>query len=81
MSPLAPKLAPIGPDQVERALELDPIDDDPDQVAVADLADRAAGQGLGADVADAGAGRDAGEPGVGDDRDVLAEREMLERRR
>ena len=43
------------------------------------LADRAAGQRLGADVADAGAGRDAGEARVGDHRDVLAPGQVLER--
>ena len=37
-----------------------------DQVAVAEFADRAAGQRFGADVADAGPGGDAGEAGVGD---------------
>src|SRR5208337_1143134 len=52
------KLAPLGPDQVERAPEVEPIDLDPDQVAVADLAQRAAGECLAADVADAGARRD-----------------------
>ncbi len=51
-----------------------------DQVAVADPPDRPAGEGFGADVADAGAGRDAREPGVGDDGDLLAERQMLEGR-
>ena len=56
------------------------VDHDPDQVAVAQLADRAAGQRLGADVADAGAGGDAGEARVGEDGDVLAERQVLERR-
>ena len=49
--------------------------DDANQVAVAHLADRAAGQGLGADVADAGAGGDAGEAGVGEHGDVAAPRQ------
>ena len=60
-------------DEVDAAFELVAVDDDLDAVAVAHLADRAAGQRLRADVADAGAGRDAGEAGVGQHRDVLAE--------
>ena len=51
-----------------------------DAVAVAKRADRAAGQRLRPDVADAGAGRDAGEARVGDERDWLADVEVLERR-
>ena len=70
------ELDALGTDQVERPFELDPVDDDPDEVAVAELADRPAGQRLGADVSDAGAGGNAREPGVGQDRDVLAERQI-----
>ena len=78
---LGAELDTLGADQVERAFEVDAIDDDPDQVAVADLAERAAGEGFGADVADAGPRRDAGEPGVGQHGDLLAEREVPQRRR
>src|SRR6185312_14139859 len=35
---LGPELRALGADQVDRAFQLDPIDDDPDQVAVPDLA-------------------------------------------
>ena len=49
-------------------------------VAVAHLADRAAGQRLRADVADARPRRDAGKAGVGQHRDVLAEVEVLQGR-
>ena len=71
------ELDALGTDQVHRAFEPDPVDDDPDQVAVADPADRSSRERLGADVADAGAGGDAREPGVGQDGDLLAEREVL----
>ena len=77
---LGAELHALGPDQVERTFELHAIDDDPDEVAVADPAQRAAGQGLGADVTDAGTRRDAREPGIGQDGDLLAERQVSQRR-
>ena len=66
-------------DEIDRPFERAAIDDDLDEVAVAQLADRAAGQRFGRDVADARAGRHAAEPRVGDDRDVLAERQVPQR--
>ena len=71
------ELDSVGTDQVERPFELDAVDDDPDQVAVAELADRPAGQRLGTDMSDARAGGNAREPGVGQDRHVLAERQDI----
>src|SRR5204863_10175925 len=68
-------------DQIDRAFEFVAIDDDADLIAIANLAERAARERLGADVADAGAGRDSGETRVGQDGNVLAEAEVLERRR
>ena len=59
--------------EVDGAFELHAVDADLDGVALAELADGAAGEGFGRDVADAGAGGDAAEAGVGDDGDVLAE--------
>ena len=56
-----------------------PVDDDLDDVAVAQLADRTAGQRLGRDVADAGTGGHAAEAGVGEHRHVFAERQILQR--
>ena len=57
------------------------VDHDPHEVAVPELPDRTTGQGLRRHVPDAGAGRDAREPGVGQQRHVLAPRHVLERRR
>ena len=70
----------VGADQVDGAFEAVAVDHDPDQVAVADPADRPPRQRLGTDVADARTGRDAREPGVGQDGDLLAEREVLQGR-
>ena len=67
-------------DEIDRALELHAIDDDLDQIAIAELADRAAGQRFGRDVSDARARRHAAEPRVGEDGDVLAERQISKRR-
>ena len=67
---------PSAPTRSSEPSRLNAVDDDANQIAVAQLADRSAGQRLGADVADAGAGRDAGEPGVGQDGDLLAERQV-----
>src|SRR5262249_14434500 len=55
------------------------VDDDLDTVTVLHLADRPAGERLGADMTDARPRRDAAEPGVGEHGDVLAEAEVLER--
>ena len=52
--------------------EVDAVDLDRDQIAVAQLADRPAGERLGADVADAGARGDAGEARVGEQGDAAA---------
>src|SRR5439155_20360583 len=68
-------------DQVHTPLEAVTVHDDLDEVAVQHLADRPAGERLGADVADARARGDAGEARIGDHRDVLAPREVLERGR
>ena len=68
-----------GVQQVDRTFQLYPVDDDLDGFAVPDLPDRASGQSLGGDMTDAGAGGNAAEPRVGDDGDVLAEIEVLER--
>ena len=54
------------------------VDHDLDEVAVAQLADGAAGERFRRYVADAGAGRDAAEASIGDDGDVLAEGQMLQ---
>src|SRR5262249_19528233 len=62
------------------AFQLRSVNDYLNTVAVADLADGAAGQRFGADVTDAGPRRDAGEAGVGQDGDVLAETQVLEGR-
>src|SRR5437016_14172912 len=56
------------------------VDDDANAVAVAQLAERAAGQCLRADVTDAGPGADAGKTGVGDQGHFAPPREMLEGR-
>ena len=69
------ELDSVGTDKIERPFQLDPVDNDPDHIAVAQLADRSAGQGLGADVSDAGARGNAGESRIGQDRHVLAERQ------
>ncbi len=66
-------------DQVDRALQAVPVHDDLDEVAVQHAADGTAGEGLRADVADARAGGHAGEAGVGEDGDLLAPRQVLER--
>src|SRR5207302_962370 len=65
-------------DQVDRAFQLVAVDDDLDAVAVAELADRAAGEGLRRHVADARPGAHTGKPRVRDHRDVLAERQELQ---
>src|SRR5262249_44178398 len=53
---------------------------DLDAIAVTHLANRTTCQCLRPDVADTGAGRNTREAGVGQDRDLLAEAQMLERR-
>ena len=60
--------------------EIDAIDHDADAVAVAKLAERAAGQRFGADVADALAGRDTAEASIGQHGDVFAPGEIFKRR-
>ncbi|MDB5348631.1 MAG: hypothetical protein JWP89_7008 [Schlesneria sp.] len=70
-----------GADVIERAGQVAGVDDDFDQVAVAELADGASIEGFGADVTDAGSGGDAREPGVRDQGDVLAEGEVPQGRR
>src|SRR5262249_52425698 len=76
---LGAEFDPLGTDEVERPLEPDAIDDDPDDVAVAEPADRPAREGLGADMTDARAGRNTREPRVGQHRDMLAEGEVTQR--
>src|SRR5574341_289958 len=63
----------VRPDEVHRTGEPLAVDDDLDQVAVAHLAGRPAGERFGRDVPDAGAGRNAAEPRVRDHGYVLAE--------
>ena len=65
-------------DEIERAGQLSRIDHDANPIAVAQFADRAAGQRFGADVADAGAGADAGKPGVGDHGHFAAPVQILQ---
>src|SRR4029079_7877535 len=66
-------------DQVDRAVEAHAVDDDADAIAVAETADGAARQRFGADVADARSRRDAGKARIGQQRDSLADVEVLER--
>ena len=54
------------------------VDFDPDRVAIDQLADRSAGEGLWADVPDASAGRYSGKSGIGDEGDVFAKREVAQ---
>jgi hypothetical protein len=61
-------------DQIDRPLEPMTIDHDLDEIAVLDLADRAAGERLRAGVSDARSGRDAGEARVGQHRHALSPR-------
>src|SRR5262249_3165039 len=68
-------------DQIDAPFQPIAVDDDADAVAVAYLADGPAGQRLRPDVADARPGRNAAEARVGHDRDVLAEAQVLQRRR
>ena len=65
--------------QVDAAFEGVPVDDDFDDVAIGEFADRAAGEGLRTDVADAGTGGEAGEAGVGEDGDPFPKVEVFER--
>jgi hypothetical protein len=58
----------VAADEVDGAVQVDAVDLDLDEIAVAQLADRAARERLGADVADAGARRDAREARVGEQR-------------
>src|SRR5262245_53343906 len=67
-------------DQVEGRLEAAGIDHDPDQIAVAELADRSALERFRPDVSDTGSGRHAGEAGVRDQRDPSAGRWVATRR-
>src|SRR4030095_14483457 len=75
-----PVLAPVVADQIDAALELPAVDDDADTVAFAHLPHGPAGQRLRPHVADTGAGGHAREARVGDHRDLLAPREVLQRR-
>ena len=79
--PPSVRASPVDLDDVDRTGERRAIDHDLDDVAVAHAADRTAVQRLRTDVADARAGRDAGEAAVRDQRDVLAPRQISERRR
>ena len=38
---LGVEVATVGPDEVDRPFEMDPVDDDPDLVAIPDAPDRA----------------------------------------
>ena len=73
------RLSRIVADEVQASLELHAIDLDAYEVAIAQPADRSAGQRLWADMADARTGRDSGKTRVSDYRDVLAPRQVLER--
>ena len=59
---------------VDPAMQVDAIHFDPDQIAVAHLGQRPAGQRFRPDMPDARSGADAGEPRVGHDRHVAAPR-------
>src|SRR5262245_8576997 len=68
-------------DQVERAFDADRIDVNSYRVAVQNFPDRSAGQTFRSDMSDARAGGQAGESRVGQQRDVLSERQVFERAR
>jgi hypothetical protein len=57
-------------DELHRRVEMQRVDDDPDEVAVDELADRPAFQRLRADVADTRPSRDAREPCIRDEGDA-----------
>src|ERR1043166_149910 len=65
--------------EIDTALQSAPINDDADPISVSEFSDWSARERLRPDMADARAGGNAGEAGVGEQGDVLAEREMLER--
>src|SRR5262249_32831964 len=65
-------------DQIDAPFEPVAVDNDLDAIAVADLADWAAGERLRADVADAGARTHAGETRIRQQSHVLAEAQVLE---
>src|SRR5438132_7914565 len=65
-------------DEIDTAFEVDSINDNSHLITVPEFADRPAGECLGAHVPNAGAGRDAAEAGIGNHRDMLAPRKMLE---
>ena len=69
-----------GPHKIDAADEILAIDHDLDRVAVAQLAERTAGQRLGPDVADARAGAHARKTRVGHDRHFVSPGQMLKRR-
>jgi hypothetical protein len=75
------KRPPIHADQIHRTLERVAIDHDLDEVAVAHLSNRTAHERLRSDVSDARAGGQSGEPPIGHERNVLAPREIAQRRR
>ena len=72
---------PIGLDEIHRPSQIPAVDLDLENVAVAQLANRTAGQGFRPDMAEAGAGRDAGEARISHDRYGLSPGQILERRR
>ena len=65
--------------QIDRAFQPNAVDDDLDDIAVHDLAQRPARQRLRRNVPDAGPRRDPAEPRVRDHRHVLSEVEVLQR--
>src|SRR5262245_30586768 len=67
--------------KVERAFQLVSVDHDADDVAVAELANGTARECLGSDMPDARAGAHTAEARVSDERDFLAEWQMLQRGR
>src|SRR5262249_58910196 len=59
-----PRLLAVA-DEIDRALQPVPVDDDSDAIALDELADGSASECFGGDVPDAGPGGNAGEAGVG----------------
>src|SRR5262245_57437328 len=73
--------AAVFADEIDPAFHPVPIDRDADAVAFAQFSEWTAGERFGTDMADARAGADAAETRIGQQRDIFAERQMLERAR
>jgi hypothetical protein len=68
-------------DEIDAALHPHSINDDANQIVVAEFAEWTAGESFGTDVPEASAGADAAETRIGQQRDTFAERQMFERAR